>query len=689
MCERCCVGCAIFLMRAWFWLGKKESLEMMRKKVHSWLVLLMCGAGLFLWTGGMVACDGATTQEKATEGRTEGTTEKTTPEEGAQPEEASQNEQAPEEGAVTPEERPVTPEERPVTPEEASQPDGGERLPEATPESAPEGNPEQPTPTRCNNPLPTPPAGSSCVVTTGTQNRVLIQADILAPSNVIERGQVVVEGGRITCVDCDCSAKAQGATTVLCADTVLSPGLINAHDHVGWSLGVPATYSPVYNHRNDWRKGDTSKNLPRVPQPGQNTAGRAVAWGELRMLMGGTTSIAGSGAAPGLIRNLDVASRREGLPGTLNYSTFPLDDGGGSNGTGGIQKTGTCDYGTGIDKPTDTAIQNADAYLPHVSEGINEASQNEFRCLSGAGPSDLILPKTGVIHGIGLFAADVALMAQRGSSLIWSPRTNISLYGHTASVTLYRRFGVNIALGTDWVLSGSMNMARELECVDYLNKNHYNNTFSDKDIFDMATVNSAKATGTQSLIGSIKEGLFADLVLFSATRSTGYRAVIDARTEDTVLVWRGGTPLYGDKALMEGLLPNNAQGCDELLVCGATKRVCIASAAIPQISSYNDLETYAKSQNAYDLFVCANQTPRDEPSCKPQRAGEFGQSDPNDRDGDGIPNAQDNCPDIFNPIRPMDKGKQADADNDGVGDACDPCPLDANTTQCKTTSQQF
>lgn len=36
-----------------------------------------------------------------------------------------------------------------------------------------------------------------------------------------------------------------------------------------------------------------------------------------------------------------------------------------------------------------------------------------------------------------------------------------------------------------------------------------------------------------------------------------------------------------------------------------------------------------------------------------------------DRDGDGIADAIDNCPDIFNP-------GQADFDGDGIGDACDP-----------------
>ena len=47
---------------------------------------------------------------------------------------------------------------------------------------------------------------------------------------------------------------------------------------------------------------------------------------------------------------------------------------------------------------------------------------------------------------------------------------------------------------------------------------------------------------------------------------------------------------------------------------------------------------------------------------------------PPDRDHDGVPDANDNCPDVPNP-------DQADADKDGVGDVCDNCPLRYNPCQ--------
>ncbi len=46
---------------------------------------------------------------------------------------------------------------------------------------------------------------------------------------------------------------------------------------------------------------------------------------------------------------------------------------------------------------------------------------------------------------------------------------------------------------------------------------------------------------------------------------------------------------------------------------------------------------------------------------------------PGDRDGDGVPDSVDNCPDKANP-------DQHDEDGDGLGDVCDPCPPSSTNT---------
>ena len=84
------------------------------------------------------------------------------------------------------------------------------------------------------------------------------------------------------------------------------------------------------------------------------------------------------------------------------------------------------------------------------------------------GGQDLTQPQSAFIHARRRstpadYPADGRAPAP---SLIWSPRSNVRLYGDTARVTVAARLGVRIALGTDWMPSGSMNLLRELRCAD-------------------------------------------------------------------------------------------------------------------------------------------------------------------------------------------------------------------------------
>ena len=77
----------------------------------------------------------------------------------------------------------------------------------------------------------------------------------------------------------------------------------------------------------------------------------------------------------------------------------------------------------------------------------------------------------------------------------------MTLYGETARVPEYDRLGVQIAMGTDWVFTGSMNMLRELQCADELNANYFENHFTDEELWLMATYNGAVAAAMDEAIG--------------------------------------------------------------------------------------------------------------------------------------------------------------------------------------------
>ncbi|MEO5727425.1 MAG: amidohydrolase family protein, partial [Byssovorax sp.] len=521
-----------------------------------------------------------------------------------------------------------------------------------------------------------PVASGTCEVKAGDASKLLL-GTVLVPGTVYRNGQVLVDAaGKIACVGCDCEAQAAAATRVSCPTGVISPALINTHDHITFTQNGPYTDTGErYEHRHDWRTGKNGHT--KIPSPG-NASQDQIAWGELRFLMGGATSIVGSGSTSGLLRNLDKATAEEGLgQKEVDFQTFPLGD------SNGLQLAMGCGYPKII---TSSSIALEDAFLPHVAEGINAFAENEFLCMSSTanGGQDLVAPQSAFIHSVGLKASDYAAMAQEGTALIWSPRSNITLYGDTAIVTEASRLGALVALGTDWMPTGSMNLLRELQCADSLNKKYYNNFFSDEQLWMMVTANGASATATDDVIGVLAKGKVADITIFDGKTHKDHRAVIDAAPQDVVLVLRGGKVLYGDQTVVTGVPASGT--CDVLDVCGASKQVCLQSEIA---KGYPALKAAVGS--IYPAFFCG--APMNEPSCTPQRDPKWIKSGSNaytglataeDADGDGIPDAADNCIKIFNPIRPLDAGKQADFDNDGVGDSCDICPLNANTSTCKT-----
>jgi hypothetical protein len=386
----------------------------------------------------------------------------------------------------------------------------------------------------------------------------------------------------------------------------------------------------------------------------------------------------------------------------VQWDTFPLEAPGDY-----IKNTGPCsDFPEHGDFPDKVW---GDEYVPHVAEGIDAAAHNEFLCLAEFMGDDWTL-----LHGVATDADDGRFMAESGIGLVWTPRSNSHHYGNTAQVRMMSNQGVLLSLGSDWTPTGSATLGRELQCAEEWNHTYLNHAFTAREMWLLTTYNPAVSLGVADLMGRLAPGLLANIVVYDGQGYRNpYRAVINGGPKEITLVLQGdlmraflGLPLqtaamYGDLGLMNAMGSSPiVEGCEPYAepwagvfdVCGIDKFICTDNAETRYFAgdyaqfwllsaTLHDPGFQAYYGPSYPLFFC--EEPPDEPPCTPSRLGEYdgisithGPAWQRDQDGDGIVDHDDNCRRVFNPIRPMDNGVQADADGDGRGDACDQCPLD-------------
>jgi cytosine/adenosine deaminase-related metal-dependent hydrolase len=443
--------------------------------------------------------------------------------------------------------------------------------------------------------------------------RLLIRARLLIPAGSVRRGELLADAeGRIACIGA-CRAQAKGATLIDCPDALLSPGFVNLHEHLMFGGVAPRPDDGIrYTHRHDWRKG---LNGFRARENFAGTRDPALlAWFELRHLLAGETALAGNVMARGLARNLDVAAGLEGLDAAaVTNEVFPLDD------ATGIERIGDCDYGPHPETAAGAAARHA--LLVHLGEGSGEAARNEFRCTTsaifdtaplpaGGGTSqDLLQGNATVLHGIAFDPAMLAELARRRVDLVWSPRSNLSLYGRTLDVGTALSLGMTIALGTDWLPSGSMTLVREADCAK-----HYAETaglrLPSRLLWRMMTANGAAAARMTGRIGVLAPGAAADLILVRAGRQGAdpFAAVTSASPRDMLVIARGGRILAGDARL---LAPLPRPDCEEIAMGRHRQRLCIAADAG---LSYADLARQAAAAGAWPAFFADR--PPIEPTCR-------------------------------------------------------------------------
>jgi 5-methylthioadenosine/S-adenosylhomocysteine deaminase len=299
---------------------------------------------------------------------------------------------------------------------------------------------------------------SVCVGPACAQRSYAISGTIVTARGVVENGTILVANDHIQ--DVGANVKVPKDTLTIRVDGVVFPGLIDLHNHLVWNV-FPRwrPKSPVAN-RYEWQalpEYDAELNGPEAALIAGGKGCDMERYAEVKALLGGATSVVGSygpsqsdpnrnDCVKGLARNLDVFS---GLYSDqintepFRYETFPFE----------IPWERAKTIRDGLDS------RQLRAVLFHVGEGKDAASRREFLMLKARG---FLRPGVTVIHGVGLREPDFREMAANGVGLVWSPKSNLELYGTTADVASALAANVVIALAPDWSPSGSSGMLDEL-----------------------------------------------------------------------------------------------------------------------------------------------------------------------------------------------------------------------------------
>ena len=405
---------------------------------------------------------------------------------------------------------------------------------------------------------------SVCVGQASAQRSYAISGTIVTARGVVENGTILVADDRIQ--DVGASVKVPKDTQTIRVDGVVFPGLIDLHNHLVWNV-FPRwrLKSPVAN-RYEWQalpENDAELNGPEAALIAGGNGCDMERYAEVKALLGGATSVVGSyGPSPsdphrndcvkGLARNLDVFS---GLYADqintepLRSETFPFE----------------------IPWERANAIRDAldsrqlRAVLFHVGEGKDAASRREFLMLKARG---FLRPGVTIVHGVGLREPDFREMAANGVRLVWSPKSNLELYGTTADVASALAANVAVALAPDWSLTGSSGMLDELRVAAAWSRQHAQSLKEDS-LYQMVTSQPARLAAISDRIGSLAPGMMADFIVLPKSGSSPLSALLESRPGTVELVVVGGKPLLGTPEYLEKF--PGAKDLDFVTVCGQRK----------------------------------------------------------------------------------------------------------------------
>jgi cytosine/adenosine deaminase-related metal-dependent hydrolase len=370
------------------------------------------------------------------------------------------------------------------------------------------------------------------------------QASVAPSETASFRGRVWIgDDGRIAAVTKSSRKGPPGfdaAPVVDVGNELVVPGFIDLHSHLAYAtlpLWVEAGRATPFAHHDIWPTRPGYAREVTWPAYAFVVAAPAelLAYAEIRALVGGTTSIQGSPPSNRpldgwLVRNVEDERLGGALASTrVLASTLTLKP----------QQLGT----------RAGQMRQGDTFIYHCAEGRRDSIvAREFEAVRVAGGLQRNLV---AIHTNALPTDGYAPWTEPGA-IVWSPFSNLWLYGETTDVPAARERGITVCVGSDWGPSGTRNVLGELKVAALVSESRRWG-LTDFELVQMITTNPGDvlASAWDVPVGRLEPGALGDVVVIrAAARADPFSTIVRATEQDVHLVVVGGRPLVGTPAHM-------------------------------------------------------------------------------------------------------------------------------------------
>ncbi|MDR0324264.1 MAG: amidohydrolase family protein [Treponema sp.] len=369
---------------------------------------------------------------------------------------------------------------------------------------------------------------------------VLANGIIVSPGKDAKNGDLGIKGEKIV------SSKAAKKID-LNKNSCVYPSLINTHDH------LQGNYRPPVGPQNGnfyltWLPWDKDLKASKTfEERSKLTREDLYALSGYKCLFSGVTTV------------------NDHFPHELNRQILPTLPVRAIQEYGVAHECSSYDlkWGDGIEIEHERAVKNKWPFITHLSEGFDEEAMNSVDTLE---KMKILDNHCLFVHCIALSDEDINKIAKAGASVSWCGFSNMFMFNVTSKIRKMIKAGVNVTIGTDSSATGSANLLAEIKYDRELYRSLYGEDLPAKKIFEMVTINSAKAFWMQDKTGSLEEGKLGDILVLKAKNDDPYKNLVDAEMEDIELLVLAGNPLYGETRFLDIFDGNLPAGYTQITV---------------------------------------------------------------------------------------------------------------------------